>query len=83
MKDKISVMINGKKKEYDLLFTVDDEKTGNKYVVYTDNELNEKGNSKIYLGKYKDNKLMTITDEEKNQLEKIVSIVQEEVCNES
>ena len=83
MKDKISMIINGIKKEYDVLFTTHDEKNNNDYVIYTDNELNENGDVNIYLGRYKDNEVLPITKEEKEKLEKIVSIVQKEICDEN
>lgn len=34
----------------DTLFTFDDEKTGEKYIAYTDNSKDEKGNIKVYAG---------------------------------
>ena len=82
MKDKISTVINGIEEEYDVLFTTHDEKNNRDYVVYTDNKVNEDGDANIYLGRYQDNEILPITEEEKEKLEKVVSIVQREVCNE-
>jgi uncharacterized protein YrzB (UPF0473 family) len=82
MKDKISTVINGIEEEYDVLFTTHDEKNNRDYVVYTDNKINEDGDANIYLGRYQDNEILPITEEEKEKLEKVVSIVQREVCNE-
>ena len=83
MGDKITVSVNGVEIVYDVLFTVLDEKEGNQYVIYTDNKLNSNGEVQIYLNKYKDNNLMTISDNEKKELEKLVKLVQAEVCNEN
>ena len=82
MKDKISTVIDGIEEEYDVLFTTHDEKNNRDYVVYTDNKINEDGDANIYLGRYQDNEILPITEEEKEKLEKVVSIVQREVCNE-
>ena len=82
MKDKISTVINGIEEEYDVLFTTHDEKNNRDYVVYTDNKVNEDGDANIYLGRYQDNEILPITEEKKEKLEKVVSIVQREVCNE-
>ena len=82
MKDKISSVINGVEEEYDVLFTTHDEKNNRDYVVYTDNKVNEDGDANIYLGRYQDNEILPITEEKKEKLEKVVSIVQREVCNE-
>ncbi len=82
MKDKISTVIDGIEEEYDVLFTTHDEKNNRDYIVYTDNKINEDGDANIYLGRYQDNEILPITEEEKEKLEKVVSIVQREVCNE-
>ena len=82
MGDKIITTVNGIETEFDVLFTTHDEKNNKDYVVYTDNELNENGDVNIYLGRYDDNSILPITSEEKEKIEKIVSIVQKEICNE-
>ena len=83
MKDKILVTINGIETECDVLFTTHDDKTNKDYVVYTDNKENEKGEGNLYLGRYDDNSILPITSEEKEKLEKIVSVVQKEICDEN
>ena len=83
MKEKFKVKQGNMEIEYDLLFTTHDEKNNNDYVVYTDNKLNENGDANIYLGRYKDNEILPITKEEKEELEKIVSVVQKEICDEN
>ena len=82
MGDKIITTVNGIETEFDVLFTTHDEKNNKDYVVYTDNKVNEKGEANLYLGRYDDNSILPITSEEKEKLEKIVSIVQKEICNE-
>ncbi len=83
MTDKIKVLQDNKEIEYDVLFTTHDEKNNNDYIVYTDNKLNEEGDANIYLGRYKDKQILPITNEEKAKLEKIVSVVQKEICDEN
>lgn len=83
MKDKILTTINGIETECDVLFTTHDDKTNKDYVVYTDNKENEKGEANVYLGRYDDNSILPITSEEKEKLEKIVSVVQKEICDEN
>ena len=82
MGDKIITTVNGIETEFDVLFTTHNEKNNKDYVVYTDNTVNEKGETNVYLGRYDDNSILPITSEEKEKLEKIVSIVQKEICNE-
>ena len=38
----------GKEVVYDVLFTFDSEETNKSYIVYTDNTLDEEGNTKVY-----------------------------------
>ncbi len=75
MKDKIT--INGT--TYDVLFTLNDEKKGINFVVYTDNSKDEKGNARVYLGRYQDNKIMPLKDGEKESLERVINIFSDEV----
>ncbi len=75
MKDKIT--INGT--TYDVLFTLNDEKKGINFVVYTDNSKDEKGNARVYLGRYQDNKIMPLEAGEKEALEKVINIFVNEV----
>ena len=81
MNGKISVVINGEKKDCTLLFTASDEKTNKEYVVYTDNKFNDNGKANIYLGRRQGNQLLPVTNDEKKELEKLVKIVQEEIFN--
>ena len=38
----------GKEVECEVLFTFDSEETGKSYIVYTDNTVDEQGNTKVY-----------------------------------
>lgn len=49
MKDKITLEINGVSKEFDLLFSFDNEELNRTYVGYTDNSTID-GQTKIYAG---------------------------------
>lgn len=79
MKDKIIVKKDNKLIEYELLFTVKDEKNGTNYVVYTDNTKDGKGLARVYISRQEKNELVDVSSEERKQLEKIVSVVQNEV----
>ncbi len=83
MNGKISVVINGEAKECTLLFTANDEKANKEYAVYTDNSLNGEGKANVYLARRQGNQLLPVSDTEKKELEKLVKIVQEEICNEN
>jgi uncharacterized protein YrzB (UPF0473 family) len=39
----------------DVLFTFDNTETGKSYIVYTDNDLDEEGNTKVYASVYNPN----------------------------
>ena len=39
---------NGKEVEYEVLFTFESNETNKNYIVYTDNEIDEEGNIKVY-----------------------------------
>lgn len=80
MKDKVLIIENNKEIKCDLLFTINDEKNNAKYVICTDNTKDEKGNVKVYFAKYEGNKIIPVSNKEKEELEKIVNLVQEEVC---
>lgn len=75
--DKISVKKDGAIVEYDVLFTLDDEKKNIKYIAYTDNTKDENDNTIIYLGRYSDKEVMPVSNEEKEMLEKVVSLFKE------
>ncbi len=60
---------NGVEYEYDILFTFENEEETEKYVVYTDNSLDEEGKVRVFASKYNpeinENGLVAIeTDEE-------------------
>ena len=82
MKDIIKIRQGDLEIEYDLLFTVKDDKTNEKFVVYTDNTIDNNGRVKIYLGKYDHDNILPITEKDKEELEKIVDLVQREIQNE-
>ena len=42
----------GKEIECEMLFTFESEETGKNYIVYTDDTLNEEGNTKVYASIY-------------------------------
>ncbi len=43
---------NGREKEYEKLFSFESDKTNKNYIVYTDNEIDEDGNTKVYASIY-------------------------------
>ncbi|MEG2351667.1 MAG: DUF1292 domain-containing protein [Bacilli bacterium] len=43
---------NGKEVKCEILFTYEDEKTGKNYMAYTDNAIDEEGNTKVYASIY-------------------------------
>jgi len=75
---------NGNEIIYDVLFTFESEETGKNYIVYTDNEKDEKGNIEVYASIYDPNdpqsKLEAIqTEKEWKVIETILDTLQEEV----
>ena len=80
MSDKIFIVKDDIRIEYDVLFTINDEKKEIKYVVYTDNSINDDGDARVYLARYENNRIISVSDEERKALEEIVNIVQKEVC---
>lgn len=77
---------NGKEIECEVLFTFESEETKKNYMVYTDNTLDEEGNTKVYAAIYEpdqdETKLEPITsDHEWSIIEKILEELQEEVKN--
>ena len=82
---KISVITvtndEGKDIEYEVLFTFDSDETKKNYIVYTDNTLDEEGNTKVYASIYdpekEDQNLQPIeTDEEWDMIENILAELQ-------
>lgn len=75
---------NGREIVCDVLFTFESDETKKNYIVYTDNTLDEEGNTKVYASIYDPNdensKLEEIkTEKEWNIIETILSSLQEEI----
>ncbi len=73
----------GKEVECEVLFTFESEETGKNYMVYTDNTVDEEGNTKVYASIYEpdkdETKLEPIeTEKEWNIIETILTELQEE-----
>lgn len=73
----------GETKEYDVLFTFDDEETKKSYIIFTDQELDKNGNIKVYANTYdpKGNKNdfdVIKTEKEWKMIENILCSLQEE-----
>ena len=74
----------GKEVECEVLFTFESDETKKNYIVYTDNTIDEEGNTKVYASIYNpdedETKLLPIeTDKEW----KIIETILEEIQNES
>ena len=74
---------NGKSIECDVLFTFDSDETNKSYIVYTDNEVDELGNIKVYANTFDplsdSGKLGTIdTEEEWATIEQIFDSIKDE-----
>lgn len=72
--------INGVEKTCDILFTFDSKETNKSYIVYTDNELDDLGNIKVYANIYdafsdSGNLLPVETEEEWTLIEQIFSSI--------
>jgi len=79
---------NGKEVECEVLFTFESNETGKNYMVYTDNTIDEEGNTKVYASIYNpdedEQKLLPIeTDKEWKIIEEILNQIQEQVANSS
>ena len=74
----------GKEIECEVLFTFESDETKKNYIVYTDNTLDEEGNTKVYASIYNPNeektKLLTI---ESDKEWKIIETILEELQNEA
>ena len=88
MKDEIMTFKvtneEGKEIECEVLFTFESDETKKNYIVYTDNTLDEEGNTKVYASIYnpkeEESKLLPIeTDKEW----KIIETILEELQNEA
>lgn len=79
-KDNTFTIVNdsGEEIKCEILFTYEDEKTKKNYIAYTDNTLDEEGNTKVYASIYNPNEenpvLLPIeTDKEWKLIEGILS----------
>ena len=77
----------GKEVECEVLFTFDSDETKKSYMVYTDNTIDEEGNTKVYASIYNPNeenpKLEPIkTDKEWKIIETILEEIQKKVTEE-
>lgn len=73
----------GQEVECEVLFTFESDETGKNYMVYTDNTVDEEGNTKVYASSYEvdgeEQKLLPIeTDKEWAIIETILNDLQEE-----
>ena len=78
----------GKEIECEVLFTFESDETKKNYIVYTDNTLDEEGNTKVYASIYNpdqdETKLLPIeTDKEWKIIETILEELQNEAANTS
>ena len=78
---------DGKEIECEVLFTFESDETKKNYIVYTDNTLDEQGNTKVYASIYNPNEentnLIPIeTDKEWEVIEGLLSSLQEKVGDE-
>ena len=76
----------GKEVECEVLFTFESDETKKSYIVYTDNTLDEEGNTKVYASIYNpdqdETKLLPIeTEKEWKIIETILEELQNETAN--
>lgn len=73
---------NGIETKCDVLFTFDSEETGKSYIVYTDNSIDEDGNTQVFASIYNpdsdEQRLLPIETEKEC---KIIEIILEELQN--
>lgn len=75
---KIEIVENGELKEYDVLFTIKDEKKNKEFIIYTDTN----SDIDIYAALYdeKENKLDYISDtKDQKMIEEIMNVVKDEM----
>ena len=77
---------DGKEVECEVLFTFESDETKKTYVVYTDNSIDEEGNTRVYASTYDpktdETKLMPIeTDKEWKIIETVLNEIQNEAAN--
>ena len=89
-KDNVFTIVNdeGKEIKCEILFTYEDEKTKKNYMAYTDNTLDDEGNTKVYASIYNPEEenpvLLPIeTDEEWKMIEAILTSLSNNVENET
>lgn len=71
---------SGKETRYDILFTFDSEETGKSYVVYTDNSVDEAGNTQVFASIYNpDSDEQRLIPIETEKEWKIIEIILEEL----
>lgn len=52
-KDALFVgVVDGKEVTFEIIFTFEDDATGKQYVVYTDNVLDEEGNTRVFASRF-------------------------------
>lgn len=87
MEEKMTFKVvndEGKEVECEVLFTFESDETKKNYIVYTDNTLDDEGNTKVYASIYNpnqdDTKLMPIeTEKEWKIIETILDELQNEI----
>ncbi len=87
MEEKMTFKVvndEGKEVECEVLFTFESDETKKNYIVYTDNTLDEEGNTKVYASIYNpdedETKLLPIeTDKEWKIIETILEELQNEI----
>ncbi len=87
MEEKMTFKVlndEGKEVECEVLFTFESDETKKNYIVYTDNTLDEEGNTKVYASVYNPNedetKLLPIeTEKEWKIIETILDELQNEI----
>lgn len=52
----------GKEIECEMLFTFDSDETGKNYIIYTDNSLDEEGNTRVYASIFDPTKEQTVLE---------------------
>ena len=90
MEEKMTFKVvndEGKEVECEVLFTFESDETKKNYIVYTDNTLDEEGNTKVYASIYNpdedETKLLPIeTDKEWKIIETILEELQNEIQGE-
>ena len=71
---------NGKEIECEVLFTFDSDETGKSYMVYTDNSVDEDGNTRVYASIYNPNEdEMKLEPIETDKEWKIIETILEEI----